>query len=91
MKMPSRVLLLAVAMWALALCTLAFGIADSIRDRHNAVALGIAIFLAVAACVPTGTAVAEYYSRGREDASVEHIIEVVDALHEGRRDVTRLH
>ena len=85
----SRELIAACVIWAAAVCTLIFGIIDSIHEHRNSPSLGVAIFLAVMACVPSAIAVAQFYV-AKEDATVAHIVEVIDALHEGRRDVARL-
>jgi hypothetical protein len=88
----TREFIVAVALWVAAICTLAFGIADSVQARHNSIALAVSVFLAVCACVPTMMAVARYYLAAElEDGSVERIVEIVDALHERGREVSKLH
>jgi len=88
--MTTREFTIAAGLWAVAICTLIFGIEDSIQEGHNSIALGVAIFLAVAALAPTVGAICTH-AMDRRETSVERIIEVVDALHEGRRDVRRMH
>lgn len=91
MKMPRE--LTACALWVASLACMAFGSIDSGRVGHPSPVLAWGIFLAVVACVPTGWCILQR-ERGRatvEDPTVEHIIEVVDALHQGRTTVSRLH
>jgi hypothetical protein len=80
----------ACVLWTAAMVCMAFGTVESVREGHNSIALGWGIFLGLVAVVPTGWAILDRSHR-REDVTVERIIEVVDALHKGRRELTRLH
>lgn len=69
---------------------MAFGTVESVREGHNSIALGWGIFLGLVAVVPTGWAFVDRADRAAEDTSVEHIIELVDALQQEKRELTRL-
>lgn len=89
MKMPRDIT--ACALWVAALACMSFGSIDTAREGHNSVYLAWGLFIALAACVPTGACIVRKEFDKREEASVDHIVEVVDALHQGRRDLHRLH
>ena len=80
----------ASALWAAAIICMVIGTFDSLATGQNTPALAWGIFFAIAACVPTGCAIVERLGRSQEE-TVEQIVEVVDALHQGRRDLSRLH
>lgn len=84
-----RVEITACAFWVAALSLMGFGTIDSMRDNHTSPFLAWGLFCAIVACVPTGWAILCRVHEG-EDTSVEHIIEVVDALHQGKGELTRL-
>lgn len=87
--MPHKRELIACSLWIAALFFLCFGTIDSARDGHNSPCLAWGVFLSVLALVPTVWLVIEHLCADREDTSLEHIIEVVDALHSGH-GVTRM-
>lgn len=89
MKMPREII--ACALWVAAALLMCFGTLDSIQESRNMPLLAWGIFLSVVACVPTGWCIVRRETEQHDGASVEHIVEVVDALHEGRREVSRLH
>jgi hypothetical protein len=77
--------LVACGLWVLAL---SFMVDGSLNDGIAAFAWGL--FLAFAASAVTNWILSDRRDRLRA-LSVEHIAEVVDALHQGKRDVSRLH
>lgn len=85
--------LIACALWVASAACMTFGSFDTERLGHNSAVLMWAIYLAILACVPTGWCIIhrEHSRSTVEDPTVEHIIEVVDALHDGRAGVSRLH
>lgn len=82
--------LFACGLWVAAVACMTFGTIDSVRNHHNSPVLAWGVFFAVLACVPTGWGIVEQICAHNDDVDLDHIIEVVDALHEGRRDVSRL-
>lgn len=82
--------LFACGLWVAALALMAFGSLDTERAGRNSPFLAWGVFVSVLACVPTGWCIVKREAAKREDETVDHIIEVVDALHEGRRELTRL-
>ena len=86
----SRVEILAGAMWMTALSFMVFGTLDSARVHHNSEYLAWGLFLGMVALVPSMMVVAKWAMNRSEDTSVEHIVEVVDTLHQGHANVSRL-
>lgn len=89
MKMPRE--FTACALWVAAALLMCFGTVDSIQESRNMPLLAWGIFLAVVACVPTGWCIVKRETENHDEVNVEQIVEVVDALHQGRKDVSRLH
>jgi hypothetical protein len=89
MKMPISRDQLACALWVAALSLMVFGSLDTERLGRCSAFLAWGVFVAVVACVPTGLCILAR-EREKDETSVERIVEVVDALHEGRREVSRL-
>ena len=86
----SRGEILAGALWVAALSFMVFGTLDSARVGHNSEYLAWGLFLAVVAVVPSVVVVAKWAASRSDGESLERIVEVVDALHDGRKDVSRL-
>jgi hypothetical protein len=77
--------LVACGLWVLAL---SFMVDGSLNNGLPAFAWGL--FLVNAASIVTGWMIVDRCDRNRS-TSVEHIAEVVDALHQGKSDISRLH
>ena len=88
MKMPRE--LTACTLWVAGLALLVFGTLDSARDGFASPFLAWGLGAWIAALWPTGSCIL-HRERERDAVDVEHIVEVVDALHEGSKDVSRLH
>lgn len=88
MKMPREVT--ACALWVAASALMMFGSLDTERAGHNSPFLAWGVFCAIIAVVPTVMSLLDRTRSRHEEETVEHIIEVVDALHAGRSEVTRL-
>lgn len=82
--------LFACGLWVAAVAFMTFGTIDAVRDNRTTPVLAWGIFLAVAACVPTGWCIVDRLCTRQDDVTVDHIIEVVDALHDSRASVSRL-
>jgi uncharacterized membrane protein len=80
---------LACAFWTAALVAMIFGTVDAVREGHNSLGVAWGIFLAVVAHMFTCWSIIRRHHADQE-VSVKRIVEIVDALHVGRRDVSRL-
>lgn len=83
--------LFACGLWVVAVTLMTFGTFAYSRSDHTTPLLAWGLFSGVMACVPTGWSIIEKLCDRQEQTSVEHIVEIVDALHQARRDVARLH
>lgn len=87
MKMPREII--ACALWVSGLALLVFGTLDSVRDGFASPFLAWGLGLWIVALWPTGSCVLKREREG-DAVSVERIVEVVDTLHQGRSDISRL-
>lgn len=76
-------------LWTAALVVMIFGTFDAVREGHNSVALAWAIFLSVVAQASTTWMVVRRHHIEQE-ISVERVVEIVDALHSDKRDLSRV-
>lgn len=83
--------LFACGLWVAAVALLVFGTIDSIQRHRNEPLLAWGLFVALVALVPTGWCLLERICQRDDDTTITRVIEVVDALHDGRENVSRLH